>query len=232
MVGNGVANSAADDLTVRIDFLYGHGIISRKLYGNIIAACTTKPPTAQCNTLKSDAYNHMNDIDIYNLYADCYHQRGGVSGVPPCTDAYFSTSYLNLPTVKTAIHVNPSITWAICSDPVNSSYNRTSASMIPIHKALLANNIKVLIYSGDADFSVPYTDSEYWTSVQMGLTPTREWQPWFFTDAEGQQVAGFVTDYQGGLTFATIKGAGHMVPQYAPQPSYVFFQKTLAGVPL
>jgi len=234
MVGNGVANSGADDITVDINFLFGHGIISNLLYKNIIAACTTNPPSSQCNSLKSQARNHMNDIDVYNLYADCYHQRSIdiVTGVPPCTDAYYSTTYLNTAAVKSAIHVNPSVTWAICSDPVGRSYNRTRQSMIPIHKKLIQNGIKVLIYSGDSDFSVPYTDSEYWTSTQMGLTATREWQAWFYNDNEGQQVAGFVTDYQGGFTFATIKGSGHMVPQYAPQPSFVFFQRFLAGTPL
>jgi len=104
--------------------------------------------------------------------------------------------------------------------------------MIPIHKKLIQNGIRVLIYSGDSDFSVPYTDSEYWTSTQMGLTATREWQAWYYDDNEGSQVAGFVTDYQGGFTFATIKGSGHMVPQYAPQPSFVFFQRFLTGNPL
>jgi len=177
----------------------------------------------------------MNDIDIYDVYADCYHQRSisnPPGGVPPCTDAFFATEYLNLPALKSAIHVNPSVTWAICSDLVNESYNRTTLSMIPIHQELVKNGIKVLIYSGDSDFAVPYTDSEYWTSVQMGLTPTREWQPWYYTDNEGQQVAGFVTDYPGGFSFATIRGSGHMVPQYAPQPAFVFFQKTLQGLPL
>jgi len=234
MVGNGVANSGADDLTVNINFLFGHGIISNLLYKNIMAACTTNPPSSQCSTLKSQARNHMNDIDVYNLYADCYHQRtiDTVTAVPPCTDAYYSTTYLNTAQVKSAIHVNPSVTWSICSSPVGNSYNRTRQSMIPIHKKLIQNGIRVLIYSGDSDFSVPYTDSEYWTSTQMGLTAIREWQAWYYNDNEGSQVAGFVTDYQGGFTFATIKGSGHMVPQYAPQPSFVFFQRFLAGNPL
>jgi len=213
MVGNGVVNSLVDDITKNMNFLFGHGIISNLLYTNIIKACTTNPPSSQCNSLKTQARAHMNDIDVYNLYADCYHQRSILdppTGVPPCTDAYYSTLYLNENTVKSAIHVNPAVTWSICSTPVGNSYNRTRESMIPIHKKLIQNGIRVLIYSGDSDFSVPYTDSEYWTSEQMGLTPSREWQAWYYTDTEGQQVAGFVTDYPGGFTFATIKGSGHM----------------------
>jgi len=234
MVGNGVSNSAADEITVNINFLFGHGLISKNLYQNIILACSSVPPTSNCQNLKNQAYDKMTDIDIYNIYADCYHQRGvsTPTDVPPCTDATYATQYLNMAAVKTAIHVSPSITWAICSDVVNESYNQTTLSMIPIYKKLINNKIRVLVYSGDSDFAVPYTDSEYWTSVQMGLTPTREWASWYYTDNEGQQVAGFVTDYPGGFSFATIKGAGHMVPQYAPKRAFVFFQKTLQGTPL
>jgi len=137
-----------------------------------------------------------------------------------------------MPDVISAIHVNPSITWSICSQTVNSYYDRTRDSMVPIYQFLVKTGFRVFIFSGDADFSVPYTDSEYWTSVEMGLTPTSDWRQWFFTDGEGQQVAGFVTEYGPAFSYATIKGAGHMVPQFAPLPAYVMFQRVLAGQPL
>ena len=36
--------------------------------------------------------------------------------------------------------------------------------MVPIYKFLLANKVRVLIYSGDTDFAVPFTGSAFWTS--------------------------------------------------------------------
>jgi len=36
--------------------------------------------------------------------------------------------------------------------------------MIPIYHTLIANGIRILIYSGEADAAVPYTGSDYWTS--------------------------------------------------------------------
>jgi len=64
----------------------------------------------------------------------------------------------------------------------------------------------------------------------MGLTITGQpWRQWSFKDNEGSQIAGFVTDYAEGLTFATIKGAGHMVPQFKPIPALVMFGKFLNG---
>jgi carboxypeptidase C (cathepsin A) len=41
------------------------------------------------------------------------------------------------------------------------------------------------------------------------------------------QVAGFSTRYEGGMTFATVKGAGHMVPQTHPELALELFQRFL-----
>ncbi|GFH12260.1 carboxypeptidase [Haematococcus lacustris] len=57
-----------------------------------------------------------------------------------------------------------------------------------------------------------------------GLQGTRAWvyslgyqveQPYRSWTIDGQ-VAGFVVHFKEGLTFATVKGAGHMVPQTSP----------------
>eukprot|EP01125_Pyxidicula_operculata_P009072 TRINITY_DN29_c0_g1_i1.p1 TRINITY_DN29_c0_g1~~TRINITY_DN29_c0_g1_i1.p1 ORF type:complete len:453 (-),score=79.42 TRINITY_DN29_c0_g1_i1:70-1428(-) len=252
LVGNGVTNGAGvTDLNSYLSFLWGHGVISTNLFNKINAACSANPNSQDCQNLSNDAYNNMNDIDMYNIYGDCYNQRplldtvnndnifvqrlhaqARQGGVPPCTDATFGTQYLNLVEVKSAIHVNPSITWSICNFDVNGNYDRTPNSMVPIYKNLLKNNIRVLIYSGDTDFAVPYTDSEFWTSNDMGLTPINEWRQWFVNDINGQQVAGFVTEYPNGFQFATVKGAGHMVPQYRPLPAFQMFERFLSNQPL
>jgi len=44
------------------------------------------------------------------------------------------------------------------------------------------------------------------------------WQPWFTSDG---QVAGFIEKYDG-LDFVTIKGVGHMAPQYAREAVTTF----------
>jgi len=244
MVGNGVSNSVgADDITVYYDFLFGHALISRSSYLALITVCKVNPDSLQCRKLKNQAMESMNNLNIYDIYADCYHQRSHyethplvpeykLSLVPPCVDAFFSTQYLAMPEVLAAIHVNPTIKWTICSGLVNENYDRSTGSVVPIYQYLLKYGIRVFIFSGDSDFSVPYTDSEYWTSMEMGLTPTTDWRQWFFTDIEGLQVGGFVTEYGQNFSFATVKGAGHMVPQYAPLPALVMFQSVLAGKPL
>ncbi|TYK04176.1 serine carboxypeptidase-like 35 [Cucumis melo var. makuwa] len=59
----------------------------------------------------------------------------------------------------------------------------------------------------------------------MGLKVEEEWRAWF----ERHQVAGWVETYQEGLTLATIRGAGHQAPIFAPQQSLALFIYFLAG---
>jgi len=135
--------------------------------------------------------------------------------------------------VKAAIHVKPDINWEICSDIVN--YNSDVSTVMPIYYRLLKKNLKVLIYSGDADSVVDYTYSESWTS-NLGLTETSSFRQWYFVDddypLEGQQVGGLVTEYSEGLQFATVIGSGHMVPQWRPKPAFQMFKRFISGQPL
>jgi hypothetical protein len=43
------------------------------------------------------------------------------------------------------------------------------------------------------------------------------------------QVAGFSVRYRNGLSFATVKGAGHMVPQCKPDVGLELFRRFLRG---
>jgi carboxypeptidase C (cathepsin A) len=40
-----------------------------------------------------------------------------------------------------------------------------------------------------------------------------------------------VTEYAGPLYFVTIKGAGHMVPQFKPEQGFVMFERFLNEKP-
>lgn len=72
----------------------------------------------------------------------------------------------------------------------------------------------VLIYNGEADLCVPYTDNEWWSRVfagDQGLTVTSRWQPWNYQGDTGATVGGYRIRYSKKFTFSTIRGAGHMV---------------------
>lgn len=50
-------------------------------------------------------------------------------------------------------------------------------------------------------------------------------RPW--TLDGGKEVAGYVTRYKNDFDFLTIRGSGHMVPEFKPAAAYEFFSKWL-----
>ncbi|KAJ7950923.1 Carboxypeptidase [Quillaja saponaria] len=147
----------------------------------------------------------------------------------PCTKDEVSKAWLNNEEVRKAIHAEPihvSVIWELCTDRVN--YTHDSGSMIPYHKNLTLQGYRVLIYSGDHDMCVPYTGNEAWTR-SLGYKTVDEWRPWLTYD---NQVSGYVQGYDNNLTFLTIKGAGHTVPEYKPREALDFYSRWLEGKPI
>ena len=95
----------------------------------------------------------------------------------------------------------------------------------------------MLIYSGDVDACLPYTGSLQWVS-RLGLNESSPWRPW--TTDGGQRMGGYVVGYGGNrsgpgseqLQFATVRGAGHMVPEFRPVEALELVRQWLAGNPL
>lgn len=143
----------------------------------------------------------------------------------PCTDDTVATAWLNSEAVRKAIHAAPSRVsgpWELCTGRI--SFDQNAGSMIPYHKNLTSQGYRALIYSGDHDMCVPFTGSEAWTR-SVGYKVIDEWRSW--TSVE--QVARFLQGYDKNLTFLTIKGAGHTVPEYKPRQSLDFYRRWLEG---
>ena len=58
---------------------------------------------------------------------------------------------------------------------------------------------------------------------ELGYRTRIEYHPWI----HDHQVAGFTKFYDKQLTFATIRGAGHMVPEDKPAPALQMFNDFL-----
>ena len=90
------------------------------------------------------------------------------------------------------------------------------------YQTLFENNIRILIFNGDVDIVVSYFGNQRWIE-SLGLEVLEPWRQWrAFEDKVN--VAGYVEKYKG-LTFCTIKGAGHEVPKYKPKEAYYMFSK-------
>ncbi|KAF1895867.1 hypothetical protein Lal_00037984 [Lupinus albus] len=145
-----------------------------------------------------------------------------------CTDDEVATAWLNNDAVRKAIHtVDKSVVkeWDLCSDTL--IYDHDAGSMIEYHRNLTSKGYRALIFSGDHDMCIPFTGSQAWTRA-MGYKIVDDWRPWLVDD----QVAGYTLSYDKNLTFTTIKGAGHTVPEYKPKESLNFYKHFLDGTPL
>ncbi|GAB2218472.1 hypothetical protein Droror1_Dr00001696 [Drosera rotundifolia] len=142
----------------------------------------------------------------------------------PCFNDEIATTWLNDASVRKALHAQEESytgAWAIC---VSIAYTHDAGSMIKYHKNLTAQGYRALIYSGDHDMCVPYTGTQAWTST-LGNKAIDGWRPWMVD----HQVAGYLQEYEHNLTFLTIKGAGHTVPEYKPQEALAFCSRWLDG---
>ncbi|XP_064476440.1 lysosomal protective protein-like [Ornithodoros turicata] len=155
--------------------------------------------------------------------------RGTLRQAPECVSDRDIANYLNQPEVKAAIHVQETpLTWTSCSDSVNTNYVWQHSTMLPILRALIdSGRLKTLIYNGDVDMACNFLGDE-WFADSLGYAPTSGYKPWIVNS----HVGGFFKTYQRNLTFVTVKGSGHMVPQDKPAEALHMIRNFLTDQPL
>lgn len=99
--------------------------------------------------------------------------------------------------------------------------------MKPYLENILNHGISLWVYSGDLDSVIPLTGTRTVTNQlasRMKLAKTDAYRAWYHNG----QVGGWTMSY-GNLTYATVRGAGHMVPMMQPSRALVFFKSFLSG---
>jgi len=156
---------------------------------------------------------------------------------PTCVDDY-SKTYLSRADVQTAIHANRLKEWNNCGllnlgtpdheKGPGKKYNFNFESRLPYYRDWLKEGkLDMLIYSGDADYILNFRCTENWLSA-LNLSVKKDYVAWKGSDS---QVAGYLTEFDG-LRFATVKGAGHMVPKDRPGHALDLVRAFLDGVPI
>merc|ERR1719229_6163 len=107
-------------------------------------------------------------------------------------------------------------------------YNITEPSLVPFYRRLVngtAGNLRVLVYNGDTDPGLNSFYAERWTTA-VGAPEVESWRPWTL---DGKiHTGGYVTRYEKDFDFLTIRGSGHMVPEYKPEAAFVFMKSWLS----
>mmetsp|Transcript_60748 Transcript_60748/g.109458 ORF Transcript_60748/g.109458 Transcript_60748/m.109458 type:complete len:549 (-) Transcript_60748:22-1668(-) len=148
----------------------------------------------------------------------------------------------------------PAEGWSYTSDyaACNAAAKPGAPSMIDFYRTIAPKLKRTVVFNGDTDPCVSYEGTRI-AIEQVGYEqlPGRQYRPWFFkhgaaaasflkekpllfgpdlslADA-GYQFGGHVVDYEHNLSFVTIHGSGHMVPQFRPQAAEQLLRKLLSG---
>lgn len=257
MIGNAALDDEAD-FEGMIDFAWHHAVISDRMYDDLKTKCKLfSQQSPDCLSALNGYYRAYEHIDIYSLYtptcvpqnistttSTTSKQRNTIHGLPPhyispldglhkkpastydpCASAYVE-SYLNRPDVQEALHANLTkipYPWTRCSKEIRV-WNDAPPSVLPLLEKLIARGLRIWIYSGDTDGRLPVTSTRY-ALRKLRLKVIEDWTPWY---SDNQQVAGWTSIYEG-LTFATVRGAGHKVPMFAPKRALQLVEHFLAN---
>lgn len=134
--------------------------------------------------------------------------------LPPCTFGSSLLDYMNKKEVREAMHIPDYVqAWDLCKTGI--AYLSEKEASQWIYEYFQNKGIRMLHYSGDTDGAVPTVGTQNWIA-SLNWETDSQWAPYM---VDGQ-VAGYWESYQGGLTFGTVHGAGHMAPQFKPPQTY------------
>ncbi|XP_043844764.1 lysosomal protective protein-like [Dromiciops gliroides] len=256
-VGNGMSNYRLNDETlIEFSYYHGiigkNLWDSLNTYCCSAGSCNFYNSTENdCSDSILEAYRMILGVglNIYNLYSPCWGAPGyqerlatdmsnlyreyqfnvavpppgaRIPGVTECINSTAMDVWLNQDNVRQALHIPVFLPiWELCNTQVTSQYQRQYMDMAPFYEELLQSNIRILVYNGDTDMACNFLGGEKFVESlnQPVMSP---YQPWYYKN----QVAGFFKEYER-ITFLTVKGSGHMVPQDRPAQALKMFESFL-----
>ncbi|CAN6214759.1 unnamed protein product [Urochloa humidicola] len=247
MVGNALTDDFHDHYGI-FQFMWTTGLISDQTYKLLNIFCDSESfvhTSPQCDKILDMASTEAGNIDSYSIFTPTCHasfassknkvmkrlRSVGKMGeqYDPCTEKH-SVVYFNLAEVQKALHVNPVVgksKWETCSGVVNNHWGDCERSVLHIYHELIQYGLRIWVFSGDTDAVIPVTSTRY--SIDALKLPTvTPWHAWYDDDGE---VGGWSQGYEG-LTFVTVRGAGHEVPLHRPKQALTLIKSFLAGSPM
>jgi len=136
-------------------------------------------------------------------------------------------------------------------DACNSAPKGTP-SMIDFYRYIAPKLKTTIVFNGDTDPCVSYEGTRIAIErVNFAVLPGGSYRPWFYNKTAavvktfeekpnlfgpnlalgdaGAQFGGQVVSYEHNLSFVTVHGSGHMVPQFRPQAAEQVLHRLLSG---
>ena len=250
MLGNPVMScDSLVEVDVLINMFYWHALIPYDTFKQWNDNnCKANPGSTKCSTLFTKAYHQVGktrqeiggfnfngtqpSLDPDDLYQDFIVGNASLEWTLSLMDSQSETiddavdDYLNRKDVQNALHAHapPSGIWSECVSFRFLHYAQSSESMIPFYRNVINQrpDVSILVYSGDIDIAtVPFGQTQE-CLYELDGTLSKNWGPWFVNGA----TAGYVEQYKE-FSYATVKGAGHTVPEYQPFTSIELFRRFL-----
>ncbi|RLN53700.1 hypothetical protein BBJ29_001320 [Phytophthora kernoviae] len=164
---------------------------------------------------KEDIQRLIKEITAPSVAGKIPHPLGNTMDL--CLETKHLEMFFNLAEVRDSMHAHPALAhW--------SGDALTTTTMEPLSVLLGADHPKLqraqllqysgVIYHGDADM-VCNPLGGLWAVESLRLPRLAPRSPWIYAAGNSKQTGGFVEKFKG-LTYVTVKGAGHLVPASEP----------------
>ncbi|TMS33424.1 hypothetical protein L596_001167 [Steinernema carpocapsae] len=256
-IGNGLTSQKLN-IDTTMQFEYDHGMVSESLWQRAKYECCNQDTdgcafhsftgTGFCASFVKNVTMNVwtSGVNPYDIYDSCsgeaaqkatLSQRFQVdhfhaTGLPApahlevvnCIDEHAVNAYLNIPAVRKAFFVSTKVgDYESCSLDVTTHYTKQSQEMGSIIKNAIASGVRVYLYHGDVDSACNFMMGQRF-SATLGVAKVSNKQEYYVNG----QIGGYYTAYNG-LEFATVRGAGHVVPAYKPDVALHILSRYLKG---
>ncbi|KEH29043.1 putative peptidase S10, serine carboxypeptidase, alpha/Beta hydrolase [Medicago truncatula] len=249
LLGNPLTSYREDNY--RIQYAHGMGLISDELYASLQRSCKGEYIDVDSRNelcLGDLEYFHecLSGINLFNIVGsfcedDLHMWRRSLTQelnaslnsrltVPElrCRNYgfYLATKWFSDESVRKALHIREGTIgkWERC---YRTDFEREIFSSVEFHANLSKKGYRSLIYSGDHDVVVPFISTQAWIR-DLNYSIVDDWRSWFVNG----QVGGYTRTYSNQMTYATVKGSGHIAPEYTPELCFPMFTRWISNLPL
>ena len=227
----------------RVEYLISRNLVDPRLVPYWDRSCKSDASSAGCSFFYQRFEDLTYRINPRNVYEICH----GRSGPPqhglitkigqrmselgqhiptrvnpePYDDCQYQEGLSHYLTINAqALRSDKTSGVSICNATIFNAYKPSKGGSLGFIASLLQRKIKVYLYSGDLDSTIPFTNTIL-NIEKLGLRMQGPLTPW---KADDQHI-GFTSTYSLDLKMYLVKGASQQVPLTRRMPAFKLFEK-------